>query len=486
MAEQNPSTETQDKPAQSVQVEDVGPGRKRLRIELPEERIKGKTESMYAQLRDDAVIPGFRRGRAPRRLIERRFGESIKGDLKGQLLSEAYSQAVEEHGLEVIGEPDVKDVESIEIPESGSLTFEVEVEVAPDVTLPPFEKLTVQKKTAEVTDADVDEEVQRLGERFGEFSDAEDATVEADDFVTANVHIYAGKDAGDDAEVISHHHDTHVMVAGESRDFRGHVAGIVVDDLGKRLIGKKTGDTELVSMTGPGGHENEKIRNQPITIKIEIGKVERLKPAEPAQLVQQMGVESEQEMRDQVRKMLEGRKQREQQSDAHEQIANQLVEKVELELPEGLTSRQTERILRRKKLELLYQGKTNEEVEQAVAEMRSSSEEDAKRDLKRYFVIEKAAKDLEIEVGEQEINGQIAMMAMQQGRRPEKMRQEMHQRGELEQLFLQIREHKTLDKIMEKATVTDAPADADAGEAKPKKKTTKKKSSKKADETEST
>ncbi|MEM6756564.1 MAG: hypothetical protein AAF586_05300, partial [Planctomycetota bacterium] len=87
------------------------------------------------------------------------------------------------------------------------------------------------------------------------------------------------------------------------------------------------------------------------------------------------------------------------------------------------------------------------------------------------------SKNLEIEVGENELNGRIAQMAMQQGRRPEKLRQEMMQRGEIEQVYLQIREHKTLDKILEQAQVSDAAPAADADD-KPK-KTTKKKSTKK-------
>lgn len=490
MAEQDPNltsvtpesaAEAPAKPEQTVKVEDIGPARKKLSIELPEARIKEKIESTYSQLRNDAVIPGFRRGRAPRRLIERRFGDSIKDDVKGQLLSEAYTQAVEEQGFDVIGEPDIQGIEDITVPESGPLAFEVEVEVAPEVKLPPFEELSVEKPSAEVTDADVDEEIERLRERFGDFAQVDDATIEADDFVVANVHVYAGENAGDDAEVLAHHHDAHIMVPGESRDFRGHVAGIIVEDLGKRLLGKKPGHVETVSMTGPAGHENEKVRNQPITIKIELGKVERLQPAEVSKLVEQMGVENEQELRDRIRQMLEGRKQQEQQTEAHKQISDQLVDKVELELPEGLTSRQTDRVLRRRRLELLYQGKSAEEVEGQIAEMRSGSEEEARRQLKLFFIIDQAAKDLEIEVGEQELNGTIAMMAMQQGRRPEKMRQEMQQRGELEQLYLQIRERKTLDKIMEKAKVTEA-----AGDKGGKKKSGGKKKKDEGDETQST
>ena len=224
--------------------------------------------------------------------------------------------------------------------------------------------------------------------------------------------------------------------------------------------------------TGPSGHENEKIKDQPITLKIELKQVERLEPATTEQVVEQAGLESEEDLKARIKEMLEERLGQEQQADINRQITDQLAEKVELELPEGLTGRQTERVLRRQRLEMMYQGTSEQEIEEKLAEMRSGSEEEARRQLKMFFIIDQAAKDLEIEVGEGEINGQIAMMAMQQGRRPEKLRQQMMQRGELEQLYLQIREQKTLAAIAEKAKVNEV--EGEAAEAKPKKKSKKK------------
>ncbi|HEX7009069.1 MAG TPA: trigger factor, partial [Phycisphaeraceae bacterium] len=260
----------EEKPPQKVTVEDIGPARKRLTIELPESRIQQKIESTYQQLRDDAVIPGFRRGRAPRRLIERRFGTSVRSDVKGQIISEAYAQAVEDEKLQVIGQPDIKDVDQIELPESGPLTFQVEVEVAPQVELPAFEELAVTKRTAPVTDQNVESEIERYRERFGQMKPVENAEIEEGDFVQAHVRILAGQDASDEAELIEEHPDTYILVPGEDRQHRGHVAGIVVEELGEHLIGQQVGQTVTISMTGPAGHENEKIKGQPITLKIQL------------------------------------------------------------------------------------------------------------------------------------------------------------------------------------------------------------------------
>jgi trigger factor len=466
---------------QTVTVEDSGPARKALTIEIPESRIKEKIESSFVRLRDDAVLPGFRRGRAPQRLLEKRFGTSVRDDVKGQLLSESYTAAIEEHKLDVIGEPDIKDADKITLPESGPLKFRVEVEVSPTVELPSLEGIEVNKTKRDVTDEQITGEIERLRERYGRAAEVSGEAAE-NDYIKADVRILAGENAGDDAEVLQHLPETYVQVSGESREFKGHVAGIVVQALGKQLAGKKVGETVRISQSGPQGHENEKIKGQPITILIRIDKIERLEPAPLDQLLPQLGMENEQALRDRVRQMLEDRRNKQQQGELHQQVADYLLEKVDLTLPEGITGRQSARVLRRRALEMAYQGVGEQEIEQKIAEMRSTSEEDARRQLKLFFILDTAAKQLDVDVSEQEINGRIAMMAMQQGRRPEKLRQQMQRSGEVEHLYLQIREQKVLDKIIEKAKINevDAPAEgaesaAGEGEKKPKKGGKKKK-----------
>ena len=447
--------QAKDRPELNVVVEDCGPARKLIKIEIPESRIKEKIEDTFTNLQNDAAIPGFRKGRAPRRLIEKRFGSGIRDDAKGHLLSEAYSQAIEENELDVLGEPDVKDADKIELPESGPMKFEFEVEVTPEVELPNFEDIKVKKASYEVTDEDVDTEINRYGERFGRAATVTDAIVEEGDFVKANASIYPQGKEGDEEACITSLNDTYIMVNGEKAEYKGHVAGILIEDLGKQLAGKKIGEQLSIETDGPASHENEDIKGKPIAIAITLNSVERLEPAPIDEIVKNVGLESEEDFRNRLREMLEQQKEREQKSDMYKQVNDQLIDAVELELPEGLTGRQIERVLQRQRMEMLYRGTPEQEIADKLAETRSESEEAAKKQLKLFFIVDKAARELEVDVNENEMNGQIAMYAMQQGRRPEKMRQEMQKRGELEQLYLQIREQKTLEKILEKAEVEE-------------------------------
>lgn len=478
MAEEQ-AVAAEEKLEQKVTVKDAGPARKLLTIEIPESRIQAKIEESYDHLRDDAVLPGFRRGRAPRRLLEKRFSTSVRGDVKGQIISESYSQAIEDEKLSVIGEPEVADIEELELPESGPLVVKIDIEVAPEVSLPPFDKIELTKSVTTITDADVEQEIERVRERLGRMAAVEGAKAQAGDFIKADVRILAGKSAKDDAEQIAHHPETYIYLPGKDREDKGHIAGIIVDDLGKQFSGKTAGDEQRISTTGPAGHEDEKIKDQPITIVAKVNQVERLEPAPLERVIEQAGVSSADDLKSRLRQSLEQRAGRDQRADLHEQICNHLLEKVKLELPEGLTGRQTQRVLRRRQLELMYRGLPQHEVEQQIAEMRSGSEEEARRQLKLFFIIDQAAKDLDVDVSENEINGQIAMMAMQQGQRPEKLRQQMLRGGELEQLYLQIREQKTLDKVVEQATVKQVEAKAEKPKASAAQKTTKKKTTKK-------
>ena len=398
--------EAEDLPEQAVTVEEIGPGLKRLTIELPESRIKDKHEELFSTLRDEAVLPGFRRGRAPRRLLEKRFAEGIGKDLKGQLLSESYTQAIEAEGLDVIGEPDVKDVDELTVPETGPMTYTVEVEVSPKVELPDFSTLTVEKKTSEVTDADVDKEIEQYRERYGKMTaiDDEGATVGEGDYTQSNVHIFAGHDVPADADphaeertgptVLHHQHGAYTLVHGADKDHKGHVAGILVQDLGQRLTGKKIGDTVDINITGPDSHENDEIKGQPITIRMDITHIHRLEPAAMDTLLPQLGVADEAELKERLKTSLERRNEQTQTADMHRQVTEQLVEKTTLELPEGLKGRQIDRTLQRQRMELLYAGKSEDDIEAELAESRSKGEEEAVKQLKTFFIIDQAAKDL--------------------------------------------------------------------------------------------
>jgi trigger factor len=480
--------EQADKLEQTVKIEDAGPARKKISIDVPATRIAAKLTENFSQLQDEATVPGFRRGRAPQRLLEKRFGTEVRSEVKTQIMAESFQQVVEENDLRVLGEPDIKDADDIELPEDGDLGFEVEIEVVPEFEMPKLDDLKITKRPVEVADEQVETEIDRYRDMYGKLKNvAEPAAYE--DYLTADIRIKDEKD-----QVLDESNNATVYVPGQSRKFKGVVAGILVEDLGKQLEGKSTNETVTIEATGPAQHENEALRDKPLKIELTIRQVERMQPMPLDELVQAMGLDSEDLLKEQVRTSLERRAESDQQNDMQQQVVDYLLDKVDFDLPEQMSQRQADRVLQRRAMDLMYRGHSQQDVEENLAELRAASQEQAQRELKQYFVLDKVASEFDVEVTPEEINGQVAQMAMQQGRRPERLREEMAKQGQLDQLFMQMRERKAIDKLIEQAEVVEADPEADdatknqveqAQGKSTKKKTTKKKTSKKSTESSS-
>lgn len=458
---QTPDAEQDEKLAQSVNIEDAGPARKKITIEIPHERIAETIEESYKELRHEATLPGFRRGRAPQRLIEKRFGEDVRNEAKSKIIGESFQQVVEDESLKMIGEPDIKDVDKLELPETGPLKFEVEVEVTPQFELPDLKGLEVTKTTAEVTDAQVDAELNRYREMQGSMQSI-DGAAEAGDYAVADVEVLLA-----DGEVAESRRGANLRVPDPQgpTQGRGQVAGILVPDLHKHLLDAKAGDAVTIEATGPKGHENPKLQDAKLTLEVKINQVQRMTPIQMSQLVEMSGFDSEQELRDQVKFNLDRRATQEAEQSMRKQVTDAILEKIDFDLPQDLSGRQTERVLQRRAMEMMYSGASEQDIEQAQAEMRAASAEEAQRELKLFFILNKAAEEFDVEVGEAEINGRIAQMAMQQNRRPEKLKQEMARSGRIDQLYVQLREEKVVDKLLEAANVKEVtPEDAGADE----------------------
>jgi trigger factor len=240
---------------------------------------------------------------------------------------------------------------------------------------------------------------------------------------------------------------------------KGQVLGLMFDDLGPKLEGRKVGDAIALSTKGPAAHEREELRNAEITVEYSPSQAERIEPSTPESVATTLGLGSVENLRQQVRMTLESRRDQEQRSAMREQAAEWLEGKVSFELPEKMSGAQVARNLEMARMQFLSQGLDNEQVERRLAEIRGASEADTRRRLKVFFILAKLAQDLGIEVGEGEVNGQVAQMARARGMRPDQMRAELQQSGRLNELALSIREAKVLDRVLAKAKVTDIKAE---------------------------
>ncbi len=463
-------------PENAVTVEDIGKLRKRVTIEVSRERIDAKFNELFGELGESAQVPGFRVGRAPRRLIEKRFGKEVAEDVRNNLVGEAVGKAFDDAGFRVLGEPDLS-LEEITVPDDGAMTFGFEVEVAPDVTLPDYEGMEVRRPNVEVTERHVDEALDEMRRPRGVLRPTDDPAAESD-VIVADVSV-----TGDGIDLQSA--NTEVRVAP------GTISGVPLEDLGKALTGKKSGQTAELTTTVPAGHPNEDWREKEITVSLTIHEVKRLElPELTKEFASGAGFESVEDMRDAVRGNLQGRIVSEQARLMADQVRQYFMNKVELEIPEELAERHSARMLQRRVVDLMTRGVPREQIEQNLSELEAQAATQAALELKRMFIMGELAEKLEIEVSDDEVNARVAQMARAYRRRPERMRRELQDDGRLAELTVSMRGEKAIAKVLESARVVDvtaeeAEAEKDAGEKADKPKKAKKaKKAKEAAETE--
>ena len=443
-------------PKNTVTIEEAGPCKKKLIVEIPEESIKNAIDEQYETLRKEAAVPGFRKGRAPRRLLEKRFGKETTEQIKLKLLSGASDSAIKDNEINVLREPDI-DFEDIELPQDGPLKFDFEVEVRPEFDLPQLEGIEVNKTKLEVTDEQIDREIERLQRWSGTWVPRDDGQVQAEDQIIADVILKA-----EDAEEEEKLDNIEIFVRPN-----GFVGAIPVEKLDELLTGAKTGDSRQTSVEVAKTYFKEQYRGKKVDIKIDIKDIKWLKPVPlDENFFNRLGIENENELRDTLTDTLRGRLEQQSRTQMSEQIYKYMLDNTDFDLPTDIVADQANTLLQRQYANLIRQGLPEEYLKEQMEQLRAASEQQAGQQLKTFFIMDKVAEKLNIEVTEEELNGHIAQLAIQRGQRPERLREDMTRDGSLSQFRLQVREDKCVAKLLESAKIT---------EVKPEKETKKKK-----------
>lgn len=435
-----------------ISIEDAGPCRKKIVIEIPSDAVDGTIEEAYAGVAHEAALPGFRKGRAPKRLIEKRFGGYVRDQARGRLISQAYQDAVESNGLKVIGQPPASAFEAVEVEPGKPLKVELEVEVMPEFDLPELKGIKVLKPDATLPEGVIDSEIRKICINEGTLEDRE--TPEPGDYLM-------GKAVMTDEEGAEHYNidGAVVQIPAADSDGSGMILGVLVADFADQIGAPKAGDEITVKVNGPENHEVEALRGKKLSVAYTVTNVYKIIPAPVADIVAKFGLTGEEQLREMVSARMTQRAEVQQQAVMRQQVARHLADKAKFDLPAGLTSQQAARNLERRRMELMYRGVDQREIETHMAELRAASAESAVRELKQFFILNKAADQLGVKVDEQELSAAIYRIAMEQGQRPDAVRDAMIKNNQIQTLFMQVRDHKTLDAILADAEIEEVSAD---------------------------
>lgn len=445
-AEGETATEEKVKLTLDVKIDTVSACERHVTVTVSREDIDRKLDEAYSKLMPEAQVPGFRAGRAPRKLVEKKFRKEINDQIKGTLIMESLDQISEEQSMTPISEPDF-DPAAVEVPDSGPMKFEFDIEVRPEFDTPKWKGLKLERPVKDFTDADVDAQLKRVLAQNGKLV-PHDGAAEKGDYLVLNLSF---SNAGE--EISSVKEETiRIRPTLSFRDGK-------IEKFDKLMAGVKAGETRTAKAKLAEDAPNEALRGKDIDATFEVLEVKKLElPEVTPELLAAMGdYESEEELRNAIRDNLVRKLEFHQQQRVREQICELLTESAKWDLPPALLKRQSKRELDRTVLELRRSGFSDDEIRAYGNELMQNSQKETARALKEHFVLEKIAEDEKIEDLPEDYDTEVGLIAKQSGENPRRVRAQIEKRGLLDALRNQIIERKTIELIQASATIKDVP-----------------------------
>nr|WP_198165434.1 trigger factor [Nocardia fusca] len=423
-------------------VEQLSPTRVRINVEVPFEELKPDFDRAYKALAKQVRIPGFRPGKAPAKLLEARLG---RGAVLEQVVNDAlpgrYSEAVTTSEVKVIGQPEI---EITKIEDGQELAFTAEVDVRPEITLPEdYSTIAVTVDAIEITDADIDEQLQSLRQRFGTLTGVE-RPVQEGDFVSIDLSATVDGEEVPEAATTGLSHEVG--------------SGQLIEGLDETLIGMSAEESkEFTSTLVAGEHAGREA-----TITVTLGSVKERELPEADDEFAQLASEFDtiDELKDDLRSRVERVKKVQQAGDIRDKVLEQLLESVEVPLPEAVVKAEIDAVQHD-----AIHGFDHDEAKFAEAlEAQGSSREEfdadtlaaAEKSVKTQLLLDAVAEAEGTQVGQDELTERILFQAQRYGMAPEQFIQQVQQAGQLGAVFADVRRGKALAEVVGKVTVTDS------------------------------
>lgn len=430
----------------NVTIDDLGPCKKLLRVEIETEAVDKEFDSMVAEFRKFANVPGFRPGKAPRQVIEKNYAEKISAEVKKKLIPDAYHNAVKEHNLKVVGYPDI---EETQFGKGEPMLFTATVETEPEFDLPEYKGIAVTAVKPDVSLEEIDAAIEELRQRKSELKEAGRPAKDGD-FTRAN---FSGtcegksmKEIVPDAELYHGGENLPILVKPES----------FIPGFGEALVGVKVGEKKTVPVEFPADFHNKTLAGKKAEYEVELTSIlEQVAPELDDAFAQSFEAETLDALKEGVGKDLENERKYQSKRHVRNQIIDALLKDVNCELPESALMRETRSVIYNIVEENHKRGISKELIDEHKDRIFSEANDSAKGRLKVSFLLTRIAEKEEIKVDPKEMDVQIRMLAAQQKMKPQKLGQQLRENGRLEEIHDQILSNKTLEFLAEHATVTE-------------------------------
>ncbi len=431
-----------------TELTDVSPTRKEIKIEIEPAKVRDSYDRISDEFIKKAKVPGFRDGHAPRSVVRTRYKNEIRTEVLRELVPDAVNDAIIEHSLDAIGEPDVhfENEETLERLGEESIKVKVGIEVPPEVTLGDYKGLAATRKTRPVTDDDINETIESLREGLAAMVPVEDRASELGDTVTINA---LGKEIDQpDAEEIKVD-DIEVVLGGPNvqKEFTENLTGVKPDD-------KKTFTVEY-----PADFSTPQLAGKKVEYEMEVTAVRRRElPEVDDEWAKSVGEEfdSVDTLKTKIREDLEARSKAESDNKLRADLIRTLVSAHQFEVPESWVEKQTNQRFESVLRDMMARGvdprQQNVNWEGARAELKVQAEEDVRATL----LMERIAETENLTVSDEEVEAEIETVAQMARQPKEQIRAALTKHGGERSIAQRLRNRKALDLLVENATITDA------------------------------
>ena len=435
--------------AKDIRVEcaETSPVIRTLTVEVDPARVDRAFDRAYGDLRKSVRVKGFRPGKVPRSVLERMYGAGMPDEIERVLVSETLAAAIEQAEVMPVSEPDI----DAEAPQPGTaFRYTARVEVKPEITLPDLSGLEGTRPLVEVTDADVDAELEQIRERNAALVEESEDT-EAADGHTVTID-FVGR------------------IDGET--FQGGTAqgvdlqlgsGTMVPGFEDQLIGTKAGDDRQVTVTFPDDYGPEELNGKEAVFDCHVVAVKRREvPDLDDELAKDVGdFDSLEALRERIAS--DARKQREAQSERalNQSLIDSLVALSDFEVPPGIVERQLQGQMR--SMHDQFHGRVPDDMlHEQLRRMQEDGRPMAEKRVREALLLEKIVSEQELSAGEEEVEERLGEMADAQGMELDQLRTMAAQQGWLQAIEHELVEKKAYGWLAEQATIRDVdPAEAD-------------------------
>jgi trigger factor len=437
----------------NVTVEQLAPCKKLMRVEVEAQKVDETFETVTKDFRREARLPGFRPGKAPREMVLRMYDKEIQEETKRKLISEAYRKAVEEQKLDVLGHPDI---EEIQFSRGQPLQFAATVETAPEFELPEYKALPVRRELRSVTEGDVERALNLLQDQRVSFKTVE-RPLAAGDIAVVN---FTGTCEGKPLTEIA---PTAKGLTEQKSFWVEAKPNSFIPGFADQLMGAKAGDKRTVNVDFPADFVTPQLAGKKGTYEVEVVEVkEKVLPPLDEELAKAYGAESLEKLQAGVRRDLENELKFKQEKSIRNDLVRALLGRVNFELPETAVAQQTRNVVYDLVRENTQRGVPRDVIEKQKEQIYSAATHNAKERVKVQFLLQKIAEKEDIKVSQEEIAKRVTYLAGLYQIPPEKFLKDLQKRNGLIEVYDQIMNEKVIDFLEQNAKYEDVLPDTAA------------------------